>query len=75
MSSTKLALFSMTYDKLTPRQWQIIKLVSEGMKNAEIGYQLGTTKFMIMNYLREIMDVTGMSSRLELALWYVSRDV
>jgi DNA-binding NarL/FixJ family response regulator len=63
----------MTYDSLTPRQWQVIDLVSKGLKNQEIALQMGITRLVVTNYLRVIMDLTGMNSRLELAMWYVRR--
>lgn len=64
----------MTYDNFTPRQWRIIKLVSEGLKNKEVGEKMSTSKQVIMNDLRVIFDVTGMNSRLELAMWYVRKE-
>ena len=51
----------------------VIPLVAEGMTNARIAREIGTTTYMVMNYLKEIYDAVGMSSRLELALWYVKR--
>lgn len=57
--------------QLTARQWQVVELVTEGMKNAEIARALGTTEHVVKNYLRVIFDRTGMWTRLELALWYL----
>ena len=56
---------------LTKRQLKITKLVADGLKNAEIGKCVGRTEHMIKNYIVDILDVTGMNSRLELALWYL----
>jgi DNA-binding NarL/FixJ family response regulator len=58
---------------LTPRQWQIVELVAEGMRNREIGQRLGLTETSIKNYLRKIYDTTGMSTRVELALWHIAK--
>ena len=58
--------------KLTPRQWQVVDLVTEGLRNKEIGARLGISEHVTKNYLRVIFDVTGMSTRLELALWRIS---
>jgi len=44
------------------------------MTNKEIAKDAGTTENMVKNYLRVIFDKTGMFSRLELALWNVTRD-
>ena len=59
---------------LTEKEWRIIELVSEGLKSKEIASLIGTTEHVSKNYLRVIFDKTGMSTRLELALWYVSRE-
>ena len=58
--------------KLTKREKSIISLVNQGCTNCEIGPIMGTTKHVIKNYLLVIYDKTGMSSRLELALWWES---
>lgn len=58
--------------RLSLKQWRIIRLVTEGMKNQEIAREVGTTEQGIKNYLRDIFDETGMNNRLELALWYVA---
>jgi DNA-binding CsgD family transcriptional regulator len=57
--------------KLTPKETEIVKLVTAGLKNDEIATAMGTTEHVIKNYLRTIYDKTGMFNRLELALWYV----
>jgi len=59
---------------LTPKELSIIALLTEGMTNKEIAKDAGTTENMVKNYLRVIFDKTGMFSRLELALWNVTRD-
>lgn len=59
---------------LTEREWQVVALVAEGHKNKEIGAMLGTTEFVVKNYLRNIFDKLGLWNRVELALWYVSRE-
>jgi len=43
----------------------------QGCKNREIGMRLGTTEQVIKNYLRSIYDKTGVSDRLELALFTI----
>ena len=58
---------------LTALEEKITRLVSEGQKNAAIAVTLFTTEHMVKNYLCEIYDKTGMSNRVELALWYVAR--
>jgi DNA-binding NarL/FixJ family response regulator len=57
--------------RLTPKELQIIALISEGCKNKEIANQLGTKEQVVKNYLRSIYVKTGVSDRLELALFTV----
>ena len=58
-------------DRLTPKELQIVALVVQGCKNKEIAAQLDTKEQVIKNYLRSIYDKTGVSDRLELALFTV----
>ena len=57
--------------RLTPKELQIVALISEGCKNKEIANQLGTKEQVVKNYLRSIYGKTGVSDRLELALFTV----
>ncbi len=57
--------------RLTPRELQIVALISEGRKNKEIATQLGTKEQVVKNYLRRIYGKTGVSDRLALALFTV----
>lgn len=56
-------------DRLTPKEMQIVALIVQGCKNKDIADQLGTKEQVIKNYLRSIYDKTGVSDRLELALF------
>jgi DNA-binding NarL/FixJ family response regulator len=47
----------------------IITCITQGKRNNEIAFQLGTTEQVIKNYLRKIYDKLGVSDRLELALY------
>ena len=55
--------------KLSPKEMAIITCITQGKRNKEISYQLGTTEQVIKNYLRKIYDKLGVSDRLELALY------
>jgi len=46
-------------------------LVAEGCKNREIALRLETKEQVVKNYLRAIFDKTGVSDRLELALFTI----
>ena len=56
-------------DRLTPKEMRIVALIVQGCKNREIAQRLKTTEQVIKNYLRSIYDKTGVSDRLELALF------
>jgi len=58
-------------DRLTPKELQIVALVVQGCKNREIAELLDTKEQVIKNYLRSVYDKTGVSDRLELALFTV----
>jgi two-component system nitrate/nitrite response regulator NarL len=55
--------------KLSPKEMAIIACITQGKRNKEIAFQLGTTEQVIKNYLRKIYDKLGVSDRLELALY------
>lgn len=55
------------------REFRIIELVAQGLKNKEVADAMGTTEHVIKNYLRVIYDKLGMWNRVELALWYEAR--
>jgi len=56
---------------LTPREMKIVALITQGYKNKEIAASLTTTEQVIKNYLRGIYAKTGVSGRLELALFAI----
>lgn len=58
-------------DRLTPKEMRIVALIVQGCKNREIALRLKTTEQVIKNYLRSIYDKTGVSDRLELALFTI----
>jgi DNA-binding NarL/FixJ family response regulator len=58
-------------ERLTRKELQIIALVGEGFKNREIAMKLATKEQVVKNYLRTIYDKTGVSDRLELALFTI----
>lgn len=62
-------------DRLTPKEMQIVALIVQGCKNKDIASQLGTKEQVIKNYLRSIYDKSGVSDRLELALFTIHHRV
>jgi DNA-binding NarL/FixJ family response regulator len=57
------------------REQRVIQLVAHGLKNREVADEIGTTEHVVKNYLRVIYDKLGLWNRVELALWYESRQV
>jgi DNA-binding NarL/FixJ family response regulator len=55
--------------RLSPKELSIIGCVTQGMRNKEIAYKIGTTEQVVKNYLRKVYDKLGVSDRLELALY------
>jgi two-component system, NarL family, nitrate/nitrite response regulator NarL len=58
-----------TQARLSPKELTIIAGITQGKRNKEIAYEMGTTEQVIKNYLRKIYDKFGVSDRLELALY------
>src|ERR1700693_1212314 len=57
---------------LTPRQREVLKLVTEDMKNHEIALELGLTEHTVRNYIYQIFDKLGVSTRVGLVLYALS---
>ena len=53
---------------LTPRQDEIVDLVSRGLQNKEIASKLGVSSHTVKNHLMHIFEETGYSNRTELAV-------
>jgi DNA-binding NarL/FixJ family response regulator len=58
---------------LTPRESEVAQLVTEGLSNREIAAKLDLSEHTIKNYLFRIFDKTGVSSRVALVLYAMSR--
>ncbi len=56
-------------DRLSDKELKIVAAVVRGFKNREIAMQLYTSEQVVKNALRNIFDKTGVSDRLELALF------
>jgi DNA-binding NarL/FixJ family response regulator len=72
---TQDAVGARVRDRLTPKEIQIVALIVQGCKNKHIAIQLNTKEQVIKNYLRSIYDKTGVSDRLELALFTIHHRV
>jgi DNA-binding NarL/FixJ family response regulator len=58
---------------LGSRERQVLGLVAEGMRNQEISEKLNLTEHTVRNYLCRISEKLGLSSRVELVLYALSR--
>jgi DNA-binding NarL/FixJ family response regulator len=61
-------------ERLTPREEQVVHLLADGLSTSDIGQKLELTEHTIRNYLSTIYDKLGVSSRVELALYAVTRE-
>ena len=58
---------------LTPREEQVVALVADGLSNRDVARELGLSEHTIKKYLFRIFDKVGVSSRVELVLYAVTR--
>jgi DNA-binding NarL/FixJ family response regulator len=58
---------------LTPREAAVARLVAEAMPNQEIALKLGVNEHTVRNYVFRIFEKLGLSNRVELALYAISR--
>ena len=56
---------------LTPRELEVLKMISSGMTNAEAGRRLGLSVHAIKFHLAEIYRRLGVSNRTEAAVAYL----
>jgi len=61
-------------NRLTPREGDVVRLLAEGLSTREISQRLVLTEHTIRNYVCNIYDKLGVSSRVELALYAVARE-
>jgi DNA-binding NarL/FixJ family response regulator len=47
--------------------------VAQGLTNGQVARSIGTTQYVVKNYLSVIYDKLGLWNRVELALWYEAR--
>jgi len=61
-------------DLLTPREAEVVRLLAEGMSTRELSQKVGVTEHTVRNYLSNIYDKLGVSGRVELALYAITRE-
>ena len=60
---------------LTPREFEVIRLISLGLTNKEIGMDFEISEQTVKRHLGNIFDKVGVSSRLELALYAMNHEL
>jgi DNA-binding NarL/FixJ family response regulator len=60
--------------RLTVREAEVVHLLADGLSTRDISHKLTLTEHTVRNYLSTIYDKLGVSSRVELALYAVSRE-
>lgn len=60
-------------EQLSPREKQVIDLVSQGQLNKQIAAQLHLTEGTVKEYLNRIFRKMDVTNRTELAVWAVTR--
>jgi DNA-binding NarL/FixJ family response regulator len=58
---------------LTPREQQVVALVADGLSNRGVARELGLSEHTVKKYLFRIFDKIGVSTRVELVLYAVTR--
>jgi DNA-binding NarL/FixJ family response regulator len=56
---------------LSKREADVVRLVAEGLNNKDISLQLALSEHTVRNYLFHVFDKLGVSTRVELALYWL----
>lgn len=59
--------------ELTPREQQLVDLVSQAKLNKEIAYELRLAEGTVRDYLSRLFRKVGVKNRTELAVWTMNR--
>jgi DNA-binding NarL/FixJ family response regulator len=55
-----------SFSGLTPREWGILQLASEGFTNIQIGAHLNISRYTVAQHLAKMLRRTGASNRTDL---------
>ena len=61
-------------DLLSKRQVDVVRLVAQGMSNRDVATHLGLSEHTVRNYLFEIFNRTGVSTRVELVRFFLQNE-
>jgi DNA-binding NarL/FixJ family response regulator len=62
-------------EELSPREFEVLRLISRGMENAEIARELGISPRTAKNHVSNILAKLGLPSRIQAAIYAVRRGV
>lgn len=62
-------IYPPTLAKLSPREWQVARIVATGATNAEASAKLFMAEQTVKNNLHSVFTKTGVRNRAELATW------
>ncbi len=63
------------FERLSPRELQVLALVARGLSNREIGQRLHLSEGTVRNYVSSVMEKLGMRNRIELATHAVEHHI
>lgn len=58
---------------LTPREREVLTLVSQGMRNKTIAHELGLSEHTVKLHLHHVISKIGVRNRTQAAQWYLTR--
>lgn len=60
---------------LTQREWEVLRLISEGLSNKEISERLYLSEGTVRNYVTALLEKLGLRDRTQLAIYYLKNYV
>lgn len=60
-----------SHEKLTERELEVLRLMAQGMENAEIGGSLHISPFTVKNHISSILGKLGVENRIQAAVYAV----
>lgn len=58
-------------EDLTPRQWEVARLVADGLSNPEIAERLCVERSTVESHVHAILERRGFRHRTQIAAWIV----
>lgn len=56
-------------DLLTPREFEVVRLATKGLRNKEIAAHLSISEWTVKTHLRSVFRKLPVTGRVELAIW------